>query len=343
MARNKYCSKDYWTDDILKQSASPFTTRISFKRGNGRAYKMSRKKGPEFMDRICSHMVSGRRVWYKENLSIEAKKYTSRWEFQKHSKGAYLTAFNMDILDDICSHMDKLCREPYNEENLKEVISKYEYIGDFKKNDQSAYKICRKLKLMDKLAGHLKRKCRIPFTDEELFVEARKHLTRSSFREITSMYSACRRRAILKEACSHMKRTGSIGSQESLIFNKLFYYFTEIIRYRDYKVKINDKPYIKGFEIDMLIPSLRKGIEFDGKHYHSFEFMRSQKGKSIWSDDDIRNYHQIKDSYFLSTHGIQILHIKEEEWINNKNKCIRDIEEFLDITGFMAELDKKVA
>ena len=41
--------------------------------------------------------------------------------------------------------------------------------------------------------------------------------------------------------------------------------------------------------------------------------MRNDKGKKLWSDEDIRNYHEIKDAWF-ATKGIKILHIKEEEW-----------------------------
>jgi hypothetical protein len=37
--------------------------------------------------------------------------------------------------------------------------------------------------------------------------------------------------------------------------------------------------------------------------------------------EDLENYSRLKDEYFLSK-GIQILHVKEEDWIANKQSCI---------------------
>ena len=56
--------------------------------------------------------------------------------------------------------------------------------------------------------------------------------------------------------------------------------------------------------------------------------MRRDSHKKLWSDEDIRNYHEIKDSWFASN-GIQILHIKEEDWIQDKEACIKKCLDFL--------------
>src|SRR5208283_2181350 len=98
-------------------------------------------------------------------------------------------------------------------------------------------------------------------------------------------------------------------------------FFSSARTLRDRKVKIKGKPYMKGFQIDIFIPELNLGIEFDGKRWHSFEQMRKDKRKAKWSDDDIRNYHEIKDAWF-ATKGITILHIKEEDWLKDKQACI---------------------
>ena len=99
---------------------------------------------------------------------------------------------------------------------------------------------------------------------------------------------------------------------------------------RDNKVKIEDKPFIHGFHIDIFVPDLNLGIEVDGVWWHSFECMRKQKSKRLWSDEDVRNYHEIKDSWFV-TKGITILHIKEEEWLKDKQACIDKCLAFLGI------------
>ncbi len=97
---------------------------------------------------------------------------------------------------------------------------------------------------------------------------------------------------------------------------------------RKRKIAIKDKPYIHGFDIDIYVPELNRGIEFDGERWHSFEIMRKSKNKKKWSDDDIHNYHQIKDDYFHSI-GINILHIKEQEWKMDSIKCIAKCLDFL--------------
>ncbi len=86
------------------------------------------------------------------------------------------------------------------------------------------------------------------------------------------------------------------------------------------------KPHIKGFDIDIYIPELRKGIEFDGTYWHSFSGL--SRSRIDWPHEDIENYHQIKDKYFLSK-GIHAFHVIEEDWIINKEKCIKECLEFL--------------
>lgn len=81
-------------------------------------------------------------------------------------------------------------------------------------------------------------------------------------------------------------------------------------------------------QVDIYIPELKLGVEFDGNYHHSFEYMRGCKKKVKWSDDDIRNYHEIKDTWFL-TKGIAVLHIKEKDWLENKQACIQKCLDFL--------------
>jgi very-short-patch-repair endonuclease len=83
-----------------------------------------------------------------------------------------------------------------------------------------------------------------------------------------------------------------------------------------------------GLDIDIYIPELRKGIEFDGDYWHSFEGLK--RGRPDWPEEDLERYHQIKDRYFLSK-GIEILHINEKEWLENHSKCLQKINDFLNL------------
>lgn len=91
-------------------------------------------------------------------------------------------------------------------------------------------------------------------------------------------------------------------------------------------ISIDNKPHIRGFEIDIFVPELNKGIEFDGTYFHSLEVLKQNRGH--WPDSDIQNYHQIKDDYFFSR-GIQLIHIKEEDWNTDKEKEIGKCLSFL--------------
>lgn len=103
--------------------------------------------------------------------------------------------------------------------------------------------------------------------------------------------------------------------------------YPKIVKLKDYKVKIEGKPHIKRFEIDIFVPELNKGIEFDGIYWHSIAGLK--RSRKHWPLEDLENYHQIKDTYFLGK-GIKILHIKEQDWLKNKEECVKKCFQFLD-------------
>jgi very-short-patch-repair endonuclease/Zn ribbon nucleic-acid-binding protein len=86
--------------------------------------------------------------------------------------------------------------------------------------------------------------------------------------------------------------------KEVLLFIKSF--FTR-------KIQENRKFNTNGmrYELDIYIPSLKIGIEFDGLYWHS----ESKVGKK---------YHINKTNFFKSK-GIRVLHIFEDEWMNKKD------------------------
>ena len=55
-------------------------------------------------------------------------------------------------------------------------------------------------------------------------------------------------------------------------------------------------------------------------YHHSIEGLIRSHPK--WPEGEIPHYHEIKDTYFLESRGIQILHIKEVDWKENKENCI---------------------
>jgi len=84
-----------------------------------------------------------------------------------------------------------------------------------------------------------------------------------------------------------------------------------------YKTENNTKKYLGGKEIDIYIPELKLGIEFNGNYWHS-EVKKEKK------------YHQQK-SLLAESNGIFLYHIFEYEWNNNKNRIINQLNNLLHI------------
>jgi hypothetical protein len=76
------------------------------------------------------------------------------------------------------------------------------------------------------------------------------------------------------------------------------------------EVLVNHKKVLHGVEIDLYVPSLKVGIEYNGLYWHS-----EKMGKT-------RNYHQLK-TILAESEGIKLIHIFEDEW-NSKQEIVKD-------------------
>ena len=85
-----------------------------------------------------------------------------------------------------------------------------------------------------------------------------------------------------------------IGNSRSIKEDEVYNYISSI-----YNVEIIQS-YRDGLEIDIYLPELKLGFEFNGLYWHSEEY------KS-------KNYHREKTDYF-SERGIRIIHIWEDDW-----------------------------
>jgi very-short-patch-repair endonuclease len=263
--------------------------------------------------------------WTEKKIQEEALKYNSKLEFRLGSKTAYEWARKKKIVDLVCKHMTG-GRFFWTEALLVVEALKYKTRAEFGRCSP-AYQAAHHKGILDDICTHMRRDI-IYWTNESLQIEALKYKTRLEFKKGSSGYDIAILRGILNQICSHMKPSVGTSLPERELLNTIKQKYSSAKSLMDRKVKINNKPYIKGFQIDIFIPELNKGIEFDGKYHHAFEQMRKDPKRSKWSDKDIRNYHNLKDSWFASK-GIQILHIKEEDWNKDKEGCIKRCFEFL--------------
>ena len=275
-------------------------------------------------------------IWDKNTIKTEALKYKTRKEFQKNAPGALDAAKRLDIYDEVCVHMEWINKRWTDEELFAEAL-KYGTRNDFFTN--KAYHVARNRGILDKICQHMPKDLKMnnfphnkKWNEEAVAKEALKYFFRSDFKKNNEgAYDAAKDMKILDKICSHMNMSRNSSKHENHLFDKIKQLYPSAQKLRDRNAKIPNKPHIKGFDIDIYIPELRKGIEFDGTYWHSFEVMRKNKNRSLWSDEDVKNYHKIKDDYFLSK-GVKILHINDKEWLQNKTQSLDRILNFLKVS-----------
>ena len=281
--------------------------------------------------------------WTTEKIQEEALKYDRKVDFFRSSASAYNAAKNKKIFDEVCKHMkngnagENSCNYKWTPEKIQEEALKYNGSKDFINNSNNVYQVAQKRGILDKVCSHMpeymyptgEKHPNFKWTLEKLQTEALKYKSRREFElNCHGAYQAVQTRGLLDDICRHMTRPVGTSVPEKELLGFLRCVFPSARTLRDRKVKIKNKPFIYGFHIDIFISELNLGVEFDGRYHHSFEYMRNDKQKKLWSDEDIHNYHEIKDAWF-ATKGIKILHIKEEDWKKDKQACINRCLEFL--------------
>ena len=326
-----------WNPESLKQEALKYKTRASFRKGKKSAYNAAMSLGiyeeitshmPRYVDRKGENHPGFK--WDLESIKKETFKYETMTEFEKNSRGAYKAALKLNILSTVCGHLTYE-RKHWTLEELKQEALKYKTRSGFKKNSLSAYQSARNGKVLNEICSHMPERVdqsgensgTFKWTYEMIIEQALKYHERLCFAKGSpTAYQAAQKRKILDIVCSHMKRPSNTSKPEKELLDIIKIPFTTAKTLRDCRVKIEDKPYIHGFHIDIFVKELNLGIEFDGKYHHTFEYMRNDKAKKNWPDSALRQYHEIKDAYFLSK-GIKILHIKEVDWNADKQACIQ--------------------
>lgn len=318
-----------WNLQLIQKEALNYQTRSNFKSGNYKAYTAAQKRG--ILDVVCSHMIVKYQIWNFDIAKTEALKYNTKKDFKKNNSAAYSYAEKNSILDDVCEHMVTLRRDKYTNKEIFEIAKKYNTKKDFIKNDHGCYLVAHKRKMLDQVCGHMEVLWQKKWNLETLKQESLKYKTRSEFRRFNSgAYSACLDLGILEDICSHMIKSQSSSWIELEVKSIVTKHFPNSKKIIKRNIQIPDKPFIKAFELDIFIPELNKGIEVDGTYWHSFKGLRNHPRKLKWSDDDITNYHNIKDSYFKSI-GVDVIHITEEEIEKNIESVKTKIYNFLGV------------
>lgn len=150
--------------------------------------------------------------WTFDELLSEARKYSTREEFQRLSYSAYRVALRTGALDSICQHMEKGNRKPrervsFTLDELIVIASLYSSKNEFRLENGRAYNFARKNNMLEALCGHMMPKKRSHWTNESLRHEASKYRTKADFkRNCTAGFFKAKRLGILEDICAHMER-----------------------------------------------------------------------------------------------------------------------------------------
>ena len=99
-----------------------------------------------------------------------------------------------------------------------------------------------------------------------------------------------------------------VGDSNSIIERELINFIKELLP--NVNIIEKDRELIKPFELDVLIPEHNLAIEFNGLYWHSDKFVKS-------------DYHLSK-TIACNKHGVRLIHIFEDEWVN-KNNIVKGI------------------
>lgn len=122
----------------------------------------------------------GGRRWTVEGIKVEALKYSTRTEFAR-SSGAYASAVNKGILDEVCSHMLAGRQPRYSLEDAKAAAALCKNQNEFKKKYPELHAFARRNKAMDYVCQGLQKKK--VWSDVDLVAEASKYRTLGDFKK----------------------------------------------------------------------------------------------------------------------------------------------------------------
>ena len=310
-----------WTVQSILEDAKKYKTRSEWKRLSKSAYQQAVSR--RILAKACQHMTLQLKKWTKKAILQDAKKYKTRSEWKTNSGSAYNAARTKKIFDQAVAHMKPIPNR-WTEEAIFEDAKKYNSKKEWLAHSPSAYAAAKKKNISDQIFSKMGGNIR--WTEKTILEDAKKYKTRKEWELNSSGYSAALKKNIVDKACLHMKKSNNISTLESELFQLIKTIFPKAQTLRDTKVSIPGKPHIKGFHIDIYIPELRKGIEFNGKYWHSVEGLK--RGRPDWPKEDLEKYHELKNNYFENK-KIKILHVSESEWLQNRKACISAVLNFL--------------
>lgn len=222
-------------------------------------------------------------------------------------------------------------RGKWTKEAVIEEAKKYASKKEWENNSTSSYNAARKGNYIEEASFHMKRPTvhNKKWTKETVIEEAKKFDSKVEWQALSSgSFMAAYRNKWMEESSKHMKSHRSCCRAEKEILDLIRQYYPKSKSTRFENTDLNFS--FKRMEIDIYIPELNKGIEFDGTYWHKPETLRI--GRPNWKEEEIQKYSETKDLFFKNK-GIELMHVDENTWNLCKDDCIRAILMFIGVSN----------
>jgi len=147
--------KNYWKEkeNVIEESKK-YSTRTEFKNGSSKAYEYARLN--KWLDEMTWLSNNGDKhpmgYWkIRENIMNEAKKYSTKADFQKGNLTAFLAAHKYGYIDEFYWMIIKKEHKNgyWTYETIEKEALKYNTKTEFFKGNQTAYRAALKLGIID--------------------------------------------------------------------------------------------------------------------------------------------------------------------------------------------------
>ena len=137
--------KNNWDEESITQAAEGLASYDQLAQLQPAAYYWAAKM--ELLEGLFESRTPGtttrRRKWTRETIIESAARVSSRSEFHKRFPGAYAAARSLEILDQVCTDMDRTNRRSgatgMTDIELRQIASDYATPNDFLRGNRSAY------------------------------------------------------------------------------------------------------------------------------------------------------------------------------------------------------------
>ena len=154
-------------------------------------------------------------------------------------------------------------------------------------------------------------------------IRIRHHICNNIFDSNVNIWSSRKRQNIEQcTICKPIDKTPKSSSGEGQIYDFIKQIYNGEIQIRNRKI-------IYPYEIDIYIPILNLGIEYNGDYWHanpnfykSNDVIWRQTAKQIWERDT-------KKKIRCEKHNIHLFIVWESDWLNNKNLVKAELREYL--------------